>query len=127
SVLSEIYAADKAASSPVSSSTIVSVIRKAHARRQDSATQFTQASRLDLAEKELKEAELLEEFLPPLLSQDQVDTHLREVIGTLAPEEKAAGPKITGKIFKMFYGKVDKSLVDSEMVKKRVGVVLAEA
>ncbi|KAK7035236.1 hypothetical protein VNI00_012003 [Paramarasmius palmivorus] len=127
SVLSEINAADKAATSPVPTGAIISIIRKAHARRNDSAAQFTQASRPDLAEKELKEAEILSDFLPPLLGQDQIDSHIQEVISTLTPQEKAAGPKITGKIFKSFYGKVDKSTVDPELVKKRVGVLLAEA
>ncbi|THV06785.1 hypothetical protein K435DRAFT_644802, partial [Dendrothele bispora CBS 962.96] len=124
SILAEINAADKAAESKISSSAIVTILRKATARRQEAAAQFEQASRPDLAEKELREAGLLSDFLPPLLSEEDIDSNIRNTIADLGLTPPMNDRKIFGQIFKNFYAKVDRSLVDAEVVKKRVEVIL---
>ncbi|KAJ7668390.1 GatB/YqeY domain-containing protein, partial [Mycena polygramma] len=121
-VLAEIYSADKAANNQqVNSSAILSIVRKAAARRTEAAAQFTAAARPDLAENELFEVDLLSQFLPPLLSEAQVELHLKEILADLGKD--GASPK-PGNIFKVFYSVVDKSTVDSDMVKRRLDVLL---
>jgi len=118
-VLAEVYAADKASNDEkVSSSTVFSILRKAAARRTESATQFTAAARPDLAEKELHEANLLSQFLPALISEAEIDSHLQKILDRLPYGWKP------GIIFKEFYSVVDKSTVDPVMVKKRLDVLL---
>ncbi|KAK1229176.1 hypothetical protein PQX77_007748 [Marasmius sp. AFHP31] len=123
SILSEVNNADKTSNAPIPSSAIVAIIRKAHLRRTESASVFDTNSRPDLAEKELKEAAILDEFLPALLTSEQIDNHVNEILATIAPEERS--PKAVGRIFKTFYSKVDRSTVDSELVKSRVNAILS--
>ncbi|KAJ3931591.1 MAG: Yqey-like protein-domain-containing protein [Lentinula lateritia] len=126
SILAEINAADKAANKPVPSSNIMSILRKASAQRHDAATQYTQADRPDLAEKELAEASLLEQFLPPLLSSVEIDKNIQDILNSLSHTSGDDPRKAMGKIFKEFYNRVDRSLVDAELVKIRVNLALIE-
>ncbi|KAH7915228.1 GatB YqeY domain-containing protein [Hygrophoropsis aurantiaca] len=123
SALSEVYAADKTTASKATPSAIISILRKAAARRNDSAAQFIKASRPDLAEKERREADILSAFLPPLLSESDIDRVLKEVL----VEQSITGDprKALGMVFKSFYSKVDKSSVDTDIVKKRAEALLA--
>ncbi|RPD54195.1 GatB/YqeY domain-containing protein [Lentinus tigrinus ALCF2SS1-7] len=130
SVLSEVYAADKAAAGTASPSAVVGILRKAVTRRTDAAAEFAKASRQDLAEKEQHEAAILEAFLPPLLPEADIDRVLREVLSTPAVSEAAAkGPpqKALGQVFKAFYAQVDKSSVDPDLVRQRAQALLSEA
>ncbi|KAJ7928618.1 GatB/YqeY domain-containing protein, partial [Mycena leptocephala] len=120
SVLADIYSADKQTSNnQVNSSAIISILRKAAARRTEAAAQYVAAARPDLADKETFEAELLSQFIPPVLSEAEVDNHLQKILDGLP-----ASPQKPGNIFKLFYNVVDKSTVDAEMVKRRLDVLL---
>ncbi|CAL1708232.1 unnamed protein product [Somion occarium] len=131
SVLTDVYAADKQKSQPIPNSKIQDIIRKAVDRRKDVASQYENASRSDLAEKERKEAAILSEFLPPQLSEEEIDCVLREVIqeqGLLKAEAKPNPKQALGKIFKAFYTRVDKSAVSStEYVTRRAEAILTDA
>jgi uncharacterized protein YqeY len=88
----------------------------------DSAAQFTDASRSDLAEKERREADILSAFLPPLLAESEIDRILLDILA----EHKFSDVrgKTLGIIFKAFYAMVDKSSVDTALVKRRAEVLL---
>ncbi|TFK75325.1 GatB YqeY domain-containing protein [Pluteus cervinus] len=116
SVLAEIYAADKNSRGQVSHSTEINIVRKAISRRQDCAAQFAKAGREDLASKEEAEAKQLSEFVPPLMSEDQVTEHLLAAFQSLAPKDITEPRKATGMLLKLFYGQVDKSSVDADVV-----------
>ena len=97
-----------------------------HIFQTDSAFQFTAASRPDLAAVETREAELLTKFLPPLLSQTEIDTYLRDIIVEEQRKHGADNPKkVFGQVLKTFYVKVDKSSVDGQLVKKRAEELLS--
>lgn len=92
-------------------------------QKTDAAAKFMQASRPDLAEKEDREAEILAKFLPPLLSEAEVDRILTEIIESLPVGVEKA--KSTGRIFKEFYLKADQSRVNPNVVKQRTAEMLA--
>ncbi|KAI0305635.1 GatB/YqeY domain-containing protein [Multifurca ochricompacta] len=126
SVLSEVYSADKVSNGEkIDSSAITAIIRKACTRRLDSAAQFNQASRSDLARKEQQEADFLARFLPPLLNEAEVDRVLRDVITEQVPQTKGDPRKSVGRVFKAFYAKVDRTAVDPDCVKRRVEALLS--
>ncbi|KAH9061216.1 GatB/YqeY domain-containing protein [Lactarius vividus] len=126
SVLSEVYSADKVSSSKrIDSSGIALLIRKAYARRLDSAVQFNQASRPDLAGKEQQEADLLARFLPPLLPEVEVDRILQEVMTEQVSKAQDDPRKSIGRIFKAFYARVDKASVDPDLLKRRTEALLS--
>ncbi len=95
----------------------------------DAATEFQNASRPDLADKEHQEAAILAAFLPPLLPEAEIDRVLQAVIAS--PEiadaiSKGAPPqRALGQVFKAFYAHVDKANVDSELVRRRAQALLA--
>ncbi|KAI0344611.1 GatB/YqeY domain-containing protein [Trametopsis cervina] len=122
-ILSEVYSSDKTQAQLLPPSAIVSIIRKAASRRIDAASEFDKGGRPELAEKERKEADLLQDFLPALLEEADIDRVLHEIIAEqqTAPNDK----KAMGMLFKAFYAKVDKSLVDSDLVKSRAEALVA--
>lgn len=81
------------------------------------AGQFASASRQDLADKENKEAHILSQFLPPLLSETEIDGLLSNILSTLPAGTDPK--KCQGQVYKQFFSKVDKSLVDTNLVKKK--------
>lgn len=66
-----------------------------------------------MAEKERTEADFLQTFIPPLLSEAEIDRRLSEVIA------KTDNKKNIGVIFKQFYAVVDRSSVDTDLVAAR--------
>ena len=95
----------------------------------DSAAQFNNASRPDLAGKERQEADFLAKFLPPLLPEADIDNLLKEIITKQVTLTKGDGdPRksiMIGKVFKTFYSGVDKASVDPDLVKRRAEALLA--
>lgn len=127
SVLSEVYAADKTANEKVPSPIIASIIRMAIQRRTEATSKFVDASRSDLADNETREATLLMTFLPPLMSEADVDHTLKNIIDTLtAGRDVPKTQALIGLVFKEFYAQVDKSNVDPIQVKRRAQVLMSE-
>ncbi|KAF9047305.1 Yqey-like protein-domain-containing protein [Panaeolus papilionaceus] len=123
SVLAEVNAVDKTAPEPIPSSAIADIIRKAVQRRAEAASKFIEADRPELAEKEQKEAELLSALLPPLLSEAAIDGHISSILETVPLTD---GKKSLGLVLKEFYSRVNKSEVDSNLVKQRVELLVKQ-
>jgi uncharacterized protein YqeY len=89
-------------------------------QRRDSAEQFKQGNRQDLAEKEEKEIAVLQTFLPAQLSADELKA---EVAAAIA-QSGAKGPKDMGAVMKALMPKVQgkaEGKVISEEVKAQLG------
>lgn len=88
----------------------------------ESASQFVKGERPDLAEKEASEAKIISAFLPPMLSEAEIDRVLEEVASSCPRDGNPK--KVLGLIFKSFYSKIDKTNVDPDLVKSRAEVLL---
>jgi len=79
-------------------------------------------------EREQREADLLQVFVPPSISEADIDRVLREVFSeqNVIPG-KGNSRKALGTVFKAFYAKVDRSSVDSELVRIRAETLLTES
>ena len=97
----------------------ISVIKKQIKQRQDSIEQFTKGNRMDLADKEAKELEMLKSYLPPELGEEAIKKVIEEAVEQLG----ASGMKDMGKVMKevnaKLAGQADGKLV-SELVKLRL-------
>lgn len=100
------------------------LIRRSIKQRKDSIQQFMLGKREDLADKESKELAILESFLPPEMSRDQVAAIVKKHIDTQKAlgglDPKSIG-KLTGMIMKELAGKADGMVVKQiveEMVKE---------
>jgi uncharacterized protein YqeY len=76
-----------------------------------------------LAEKELREAELLSTFLPPLLQGNDLERALTDAIHSLPDQDQ----KVIGKVLKRFYSTIDKTSVDPQSVKTCLDALLEKA
>ena len=98
---------------------VVAILRKQIKQRQDSIEQFKKGNRIDLAEKENKELDILKQYLPSVLSADELKKTIEDVIAATG----AAGPKDTGKVMKEVMAKIagqaDGKLV-SDLVKEKL-------
>lgn len=102
---------EKGKDNPLTEDDLIATIASAAKQRKDSIEQFSKGGRKDLVEKEEEELRILETFLPPPMSMDDVKTKALAVI----QNEGAQGPKDMGKVMKKLMpelgGRVDGSEV----------------
>jgi uncharacterized protein len=79
------------------------VIRKGIKRRRESIEMFQKGNREELAQKERAEVEMLEAYLPPQVSDDEVRAAVRTAIGSGASNIGA----VMGKVMPQFKGRVE--------------------
>lgn len=73
---------------------VLEVISREVKRRKESIEAFEKGNRLDLAEKEKKELEILSSYLPEQLSDDKI----KEIVQVKIAEVGASGPQDFGKV-----------------------------
>ena len=73
---------------------ILGLIAKQVKQRHDSAEEFRRGNRQDLVDKEESEAVILQAYLPPAMSREDVEAAARKVIA----EVGAQGPRDMGKV-----------------------------
>jgi uncharacterized protein YqeY len=73
---------------------LVAIVDKLIKQRKDSIAAFTQANRMDLADKEAAEVKVLEVYLPQRLSADEVTGAVQAIVTELG----ARGPGDMGKV-----------------------------
>ena len=108
---------EKGADGQVGEETEVKILQKQVKQRKESAQVYQEQGRDDLAEPELKEAAIIEEFLPKMMSEDE----LRPVIKEIIEQSGASGMQDMGKVMgaatKQLAGKADNKLV-SQIVRE---------
>lgn len=75
-------------------SDIIKLIQKLAKQRKEAAEQYVAAGRQELADNELAEAEVLATYLPKMLSEEEVEAKLKEIIANVG----ASGPQDMGKV-----------------------------
>ena len=98
----------------------LAVLRREHKRRLDAATQFENANRPELAEKEQAEAAMIARYLPPDMSDGQLD----EIIAEAIAETGATGPRDLGPVMKVVKDRAA-GLVDGKRASDAVRAALA--
>jgi uncharacterized protein len=97
----------------------ISAIKKLIKQHQDSIEQFKAGSRQDLADKEIKELEVLKAYLPPEMSLEELKVIVDEAIASTG----AAGLKDMGRVIKEVMAKAGGS-ADGKMVSEMVKSLL---
>lgn len=85
----------------------LTVIRKAVKQREDSIEQYEKGNRPELAAKERSEMELLKTYLPPELSQEELETGIGEIIASTGAQSKKDMGKVMKEATARFKGRVD--------------------
>lgn len=98
---------------------VVSVLLSQSKQRKESIRQFTLAGRMDLAQKEQKELEIIEQYLPKKLSIEEID----EIIISSLREASITSLKDIGIAMKIIMPKI-KGSADGKYVNQRVKELL---
>lgn len=99
---------------------ILALLNKEIKQRRDSAEQFKTGNRPDMAANEEKEIEVLKAYMPPQLSEEEVEKLVKESI----TESGAVGKKDIGKVMAVLMPKV-KGMADGAVVNKMVQALLS--
>jgi len=83
------------------------VIRKAVKQRQDSIEQYTKGNRPELAAKEQSEMDLLKTYLPPELSDAELESGVREIVASTGAQSKKDMGKVMKEATARYKGRAD--------------------
>jgi uncharacterized protein len=99
---------------------MIGVLSTAAKRRGDSIEQFRTGNRPDLVDKETAELNIIKEYLPEQLSEDDIRGLIRQAID----ETGAESPAKTGLVMKALMPKV-KGMADGRLVSRLVAEILS--
>jgi uncharacterized protein YqeY len=93
----------------------IAVLQKQVKQRNDSISEYTRGGRPELAEKELKEREILSKYLPAQKSEDEIRAIVRGIIEALPAENRNQGAVMKSAMPQL------KGLADGNLVRQIVG------
>ena len=101
---------------------IVSLLMKYAKQRRESIELYEKGGRQDLVEKEKRELQIVESYLPKQMSEEEI----REVVTEVIKEVGASSPKDLGKVMQAVMPKV-KGRADGSLVNRVVREFLAQS
>jgi uncharacterized protein YqeY len=103
----------------VADSEILAILGKMVKQRQESARTYEEGGRLDLAERELSEISVIEEFLPRQLSEAEATKAVEEAIAEIGASSIRDMGKVMGALKAKYTGQMDFGAV-GPMVKDKL-------
>lgn len=91
----------------VSDGDILDILAKMIKQREESATTYESAGRLELATQEREEIEVIRDFLPTQLSEEEVTSACDEVVTELGAESLKDMGRVMGELKKRYAGQMD--------------------
>ena len=98
---------------------VMTVIQKMVKQRKDSISQFSDAGRSDLVEIEEAELEIINNYMPEQLSEEEVASFVDKAINDSGANSMKDMGKLMGMLKSQLQGKADMSLV-SQLIKSRL-------
>ena len=95
---------------------VLQVVSSLVKQRRDSIEQFSKAGRTDLVDKETREVAVLEHYLPPAATAEEIDAAVAAAIA----ESGATSPKDMGKVMKAVMPKLAGKNADGRAVNEAV-------
>jgi uncharacterized protein len=97
------------------------ILQKLIKQRQESADIYKSNGRNDLAEQELFQAGIIENYLPKQLSEDEIQVGLAKIIKETGASSVKDMGRVMGMASKEFAGKADNKVI-ADLVKKLLGI-----
>ncbi|MBQ9602172.1 MAG: GatB/YqeY domain-containing protein [Neisseriaceae bacterium] len=91
---------------------VQAILTKMIKQRKDSARIYSEANRLDLAEKENAEIDVLQQYLPEMLSDDEIAKIVQQVIAETGAASMADMGKVMGLLKTKLAGQADMGVVN---------------
>ena len=105
--------ATAASGQEITDAVVLKICMKLHKQRKETYALYKEQGREDLAKEEREQAEIIEAFLPKMLSEDEIRAEVVETIKAIG----ASGPQDMGKcmgvLTKKLAGKADGKLISS--------------
>ncbi|MBI4079317.1 MAG: GatB/YqeY domain-containing protein [Candidatus Levybacteria bacterium] len=98
---------------------VLAMIQKEVKQRKDSIEQFKAGGRQDLVDKETKELEILQTYLPAQMNEEEIRIIVEKTISEIGATSVADMGKLMGAVMAKVKGKADGSLV-SKIVKEKI-------
>lgn len=95
-------------------------IQKEYKKRKETAEIYIQQNRQDLADDELAQAKVMEDYLPKQLSEEEIRAEVKKAIDQTGASSGADMGKVMGAVNKVIAGRADGKLV-SQIVKEMLG------
>ncbi len=86
---------------------ILAILGKMTKQRKESARAYEEGGRLDLAEREMTEIEIIEEFLPKQLSDDEISNAVKVAVDETGAESIRDMGKVMGALKAKYTGQMD--------------------
>jgi len=115
----DIAARSEGVENGVPDSEVLAILGKMARQRQESAKTYEEAGRLDLAERELAEIPVIEEFLPRQLDEDEINAAIDAAVSKLGAESIRDMGKVMGELKAEYTGQMDFGKVGA-MVKTKL-------
>ncbi|HHT29964.1 MULTISPECIES: GatB/YqeY domain-containing protein [Petrimonas] len=110
----------KGASDELPDETAMAILQKMVKQRKDSAEIYTSQGRTDLAQDELAQLRVIQEFLPKQLSPEELEAAVKAIIAETGAQSLKEMGKVMGLATRQLAGKAEGKAI-SEMVKKLLG------
>lgn len=110
----------KGASDELPDETAMAILQKMVKQRKDSAEIYTSQGRTDLAQDELTQLRVIQEFLPKQLSPEELEAAVKAIIAETGAQSLKEMGKVMGLATRQLAGKAEGKAI-SEMVKKLLG------
>jgi len=107
-ILSDVRNREIELAKPIEDPDVVEVLRRGIKRRKESVEAYTKGGRMELADREAFEVKVLEGYLPPGVSDDEIRTAVREAVAGGARDLGA----LMGKVMPLFKGRADGKTVN---------------
>ena len=103
----DIAARGKGQTDGVSEADVLAILGKMVKQRQESARAYEEGGRLELAEKEREEIEIIEDYLPRQLSEDEVEAAISKAITDTGAGSIRDMGKVMGALKSKYTGQMD--------------------
>lgn len=92
---------------------ILQVLQKEAKKRREASEEFKKGNREELAQKELDELKIIEEYLPKQLSKEEIEEEVKKIISEIPEADRVNMGRVMGKIMPAFKGRADGGLVNA--------------
>ena len=102
-----VHKTQKGSSDEITNEDELKILQKLVKQRKDSADIYQTQGRIDLAQPELDEIKVIEQFLPESISEDEIESEVKKVIDQTGAEGMKDMGKVMGIVTKKLMGKAD--------------------
>lgn len=95
----------------VSADEELKLLQKLVKQRKESSDIYRQQNRIDLAATEEEEIKVIEQYLPKMMSEDELKAELKKIIESVGASSAADFGKVMGAASKQFAGKADNKMI----------------